>query len=137
MIALATMALRNGLRQILLADANLVTRLGGSGKVYDEAPRNADTPYIALGDVRTSDWSASDNAGCEHTLILEVWSKHNGVAECLEIAALVEHALATHPDALAGYNLVLLRHESTETSRRDRGRLSLCRMRYRALTDDL
>ena len=137
MSASSTIALRNALRNTLLNDSALASRLGGPGKVYDEAPRGAETPYLAFGGVRTRDWSTSSDNGCEHTIDLEVWTKHHGVVECLEIAALVEQALEASPPSPPGYNLVLLRHESTETSRRDRGKLTMARMRYRVLTDDL
>ncbi|MCC2098547.1 MAG: DUF3168 domain-containing protein [Hyphomicrobiales bacterium] len=133
MSAAASLALRSAVRDALLAEAALTTRLGGN-RIYDEAPGNIEPPYVTFGDVRIRDWSTSSDRGSAHTLTIEAWSKHHGLQECLEIAALIEAALETPPPA-PGLNIVLLRVESMETARRDKGRLALARMRLSALVE--
>lgn len=132
----ATIALRTALRDTLQINTTLASRLGGAGRIYDEVPRGIDPPYITLGDVRVRDRSTSTESGSEHTISLDIWSQHHGVHECLEIAALAGTALAQSTLVLPGHDLILLRLQSVETSRRDKGRLALARMRYVALTDD-
>ena len=135
MSAVAALELRMALRNALQADSALSARLGGSDRVYDEAPPHGQTPYIVLGDIRVRDWSTSSDTGAEHIVVLEIWSRHHGVHECMEIAALVETVTDSDSLSLPAQNIVLLRSETIETSRRDRGRLTVARMRLRALID--
>ena len=55
----ATAALRAAIHDALKADTALAALLGGH-KIYDEPPRNADFPYVTLGEARVSDYSAGD-----------------------------------------------------------------------------
>jgi hypothetical protein len=135
MSAAAAMELRKALRLALLDDIALSGKLGGSGRIYDEAPPQASVPYIVLGDIRVRDWSTATDTGSEHIIVLEIWSGHHGVHDCMEIAALVEAVLDAATIGLPGHNLVLLRSDSIETGRRDRGRLTMARLRLRALID--
>ncbi|MGE3246409.1 MAG: DUF3168 domain-containing protein [Beijerinckiaceae bacterium] len=135
MIASATLALRKAVREVLIADQGLAARLGGA-RIYDEAPAQVEPPYVAFADVRTRDWSSASGSGAEHFLALEIWSKHRGVLECLEIAGLIEGVLDDAPLQVEGRHLVLIQLQSTETIRRDKGRLALARVTFRALTEE-
>ena len=73
----STAALRAAIHDALTADAGLAAILGGA-KIYDEPPRNADFPYVTLGEVRISDYSAGDDALEEHQLTLHAWSRQGG-----------------------------------------------------------
>ena len=130
MSAAASLALRQASREALLADNALVTRLGGS-RVFGEAPLKGEYPYVAFADETVRDWSTSSDTGSVHTFHIEVWSRHHGLHECLEIAALVE-AVLEQAVSVPGFNLVQLHVETIEIGRRDRGRLALARMRLLA-----
>jgi hypothetical protein len=133
MSAEASLAVRHAIRGALLADATLIARLGGS-RIFDEVPEKIGHPYVVFGDERVRDWSTSSDTGSAHTLNVEIWSRHRGLHECLEIAALVE-AVLEQALPVPGFNLVQLRVETIETSRRDRGRLALARLRVLAVVD--
>ena len=53
----ASVALRAAVHDALIADAGLVSVLGGP-RVYDEAPRGAVFPYVTLGESRIANFSA-------------------------------------------------------------------------------
>ena len=133
MMAAADLALRTAVVAALRADPALAGLLGGE-HVYDEAPPQVQPPYVAMGETQVRDWASADCFGAEHFLTLDIWSRHHGVSECLNIAANCGAVLNDAPLALAGYALVILRQRELTTARRDRGRLALARLTFRALT---
>lgn len=110
------LALRSALRQAFLADATLVSLLGGP-RFYDEAPRGLVPPYIVFGDSSARDWSSGDRPGLRHTLSLVAWSGQGGDSEVLAIAARLAETIEGTVPAPEGHVLVLLRILSQETSR--------------------
>ena len=135
MSAPAAIILWKTMRDALLSDNALAAKCGPD-RIFDEAPGAVDPPYIALADVRSRDWSTASDAGTEITLALEIWSKHHGLYECLEIAALAEtviNGIASIPDN----NLVLLQFQRLDSGRRERGTRAFARLTYRALVDSI
>lgn len=128
-------ALRKALRSALLAHSALVARLGGP-RCYDEAPQGAQPPYITLGDVRSRDWSTASDDGAEHVVALDIWSRHHGVEEALDIAELTSQALAAMP-AMTGHRLVSMRLQSSETRRENKGQIARTRLQFRAVTETI
>lgn len=81
----ASLALRAAFRQRLAADAVLAALLGGQ-KIYDEPPRGAVPPYVALGDAVARDVSGDSAPAEEHELAVEIWSAEGGLSQALKAA---------------------------------------------------
>ena len=136
MSASPIIALRKAIRTTLLADASLSAALGGP-HIYDEAPREAQPPYIAYGDSQTRDWSTVSDRGIEQFLVIEVWSIQRGLREALDIAARVIALADDQALTLEGHHLVNLRLVSMETKREANGRFVRASVRLRAVTEAL
>ena len=105
----AAAALRAAVHAALNADGALVALLGGE-KVYDEPPKGAAFPYVTLGEARTLNFSAGDEAGEEHQLTLHGWSRQGGHREAhlvagallgaAVVAALVQRDVIAWPPSL-------------------------------------
>jgi len=128
--------LRKAMRARLAADAPLVAALGGA-KIYDEAPRGADPPYILFADTRLRDWSTAEARGAEQFITLSVVSVQRGAAEALAIGERIVALLDEAPLLLDGHHLVDLRHQGSETRREQNGRFARVDLRFRATTEVL
>jgi hypothetical protein len=84
------------------------------GRVYDEAPQNALTPYVSLGDCQV----LPDKAGCiDGSLcypIIDVWSTYQGYAEAKQIAAAILAKLDVQPENLTvvGFSVTVFQIEN-------------------------
>ena len=127
-------ALKAGLRGLLVADAALSALLGGP-KVHDEVPRGAATPYIAFGDASCRDNGTVSDAGHVTELQLVVWSRQGGTHEALTIAdraaGLIEDAAPT----LSGHRLVNARVTATDVRRQPEKGLTRVALRLRLVTE--
>lgn len=54
----AARALQEAVFAALVADAGLESMIGGA-KVFDGAPRNAEAPYVHIGEFSARDWSTA------------------------------------------------------------------------------
>ncbi len=127
-------ALQRAVHAALIGDADL-TRLLGGGHVYDHIPRGSRYPYVTIAQTSERDWSTGDEDGHEHTLTFHVWSDAAGGKQVQAIAAAIRARLHDQTLALAGYRLVNLRHELSETRREADGELMRGLMRFRAVTE--
>ncbi len=132
----SVIALRRALISFLRTRPAVLGALGGE-KIYDEAPRGVEPPYLLLGDVQMRDWSATLSRGAEHFLTLNVLSSAHGVREALDIAQLLIDALDEVPLSLQGHALIDLRFLALETKRTQDGRFARASLRFRATTEDL
>lgn len=130
----ASAALRAAIHDALIADAALVSMLGGP-KVYDEPPRMAAFPYVALGEARIADFSAGSEPGEEHQLTLHAWSRQGGHKEAHLIAGALLQALDDAPLALADHHLVNFRFSVADVRREADGRTYHALVRFRAVTE--
>ncbi|WP_159730173.1 DUF3168 domain-containing protein [Methylosinus sp. Ce-a6] len=128
------LALRRAMRARLAADASLLSALGGA-KIYDEAPRGAESPYVLFADTRWRDWSTPESKGSEQSITLSVVSIQRGAAEALAIGETILALLDEAPLALDGHRLVDLRHQASETRREQNGRFARLDLRFRATTE--
>ncbi len=128
----AAEALQEAVFATLAGDATLATLLGGA-RIYDGAPRNAEAPYVHLGEVTARDWSTATEAGTEVTFAVVAWSREPGRKEALAIADRVVALLHDAALTLSGHRLVNLRHLTTETAREEKpqGRRAVARFRAR------
>jgi hypothetical protein len=80
-----------------------------AGRVYDEAPQNALTPYVSLGDCQV----LPDKSGCIDGSIcypiIDVWSTYKGYSEAKTIAAAILAKLDDQPEnlSLAGFSVTV------------------------------
>jgi hypothetical protein len=127
------LALQKAVYAALTADAGVGAAIGD--RIFDAAPRNAAFPYATFGDTRVGDWSTGTEEGAEHRLVLHVWSRALGKAECW--AALEAIRMALHDAALDldGHVLVNLRFEAADVGQDRDGITWHGAARLRAVTE--
>jgi len=130
----AAVALRAAIYDALVADTSLTTLLGGA-KVYDEVPRAAAFPYVTLGEAQITDWSTATDAGEEHQLTLNAWSRQGGHREAHEIAGALLQALDGAALTLTDHRLINLRFGTADIRREADGRTYRALVRFRAVTE--
>jgi hypothetical protein len=130
------LALRKAARARLIADAALGAALGGP-KIFDEAPRAAEPPYVLFADAQMRDWSALSSRGAEQFLNLTVVSPQRGLGEGLAIAQQIIDLLDEAGLSLAGHALIDLRFVSLDARRDPNGRLARVLILFRATTEYL
>ena len=130
----ASAALRAAIHDALVADAALVSVLGGP-KIYDEPPRAAVFPYVTLGETRIAEFSSGSEPGEEHQLTLHAWSRQGGTREAHLIAGQLLQALDDAPLALADHTLVNFRFALADIRREADGRTYHALVRFRAVTE--
>jgi hypothetical protein len=130
------LALQTGLRAALLADSSLLTALGGE-QVFDDVPREAQFPYITIGDIDTRDWSTQTSRGHEHTVTVHLWSRYRGRKQVQELIAEVDRILDGASPPLSGYRLVNLSTVFWTAQREPDGEVYRGTMRLRAVTEPL
>ena len=128
------LALQTGLRAALLADADLVTALGGQ-LVFDDVPREAPFPYITIGEIETRDWSTQTSRGNEHTVTVHVWSRYRGRKQVQELIGEVDRILDGTDPPLTGHRLVNLSTVFWTALREPDGEVYRGTVRLRAVTE--
>ena len=93
------------------------------------------SPMPTIGRATTSDWSTGSEAGSEHRLTLDIWSRAHGKSECHAIADAIRAVLHDAALTLDGHALVNLRFESADIARDPDGITFHGRMRFRAVTE--
>lgn len=134
MSASPVVALRKAIIARLSTDAALLAALSGA-KIYDEAPRAIEPPYLLFADTQMRDWSTPESQGAEQFSTLSVISTQRGSREALDIAQRVVELLNEASLAVEGHHLVDLRHLALETRREHNGRLARVNLRFRATTE--
>jgi hypothetical protein len=109
----AAAELQKGLFAALAADAALLVQLGGPN-VFDHPPDHAPFPCITFGRTSVYDWSTATEAGSEHFVTLNVWSKATGRKEALAVIDAVQACLLSAPPLLESHHLVNLTLENVE-----------------------
>jgi len=127
------LALQQAVVAALIADAAVGALIGD--RIYDAPPRDAVFPYATVGDTRVADLSTATEAGAEHRLTLNVWSRERGKRQCYEILEAIEAALHDAPLALDDHALVNLRFEFAEVGRERDGITYRGQARFRAVTE--
>ena len=130
----SSVSLRAAIRGALVADAPLVSLLGGE-RIYDEPPRDAALPYVTLGEDVVSDGSTATEAGDEHALTLHVWSRQGGHREAQLIAGALLESLSEATHAPEGHRVANLRFIAADVRREAEGRTYHGIVRLRALTE--
>lgn len=107
------------------------------GRVYDEAPQNAQTPYVSIGDCQVLPDKAECIDGYICHPIIDVWSTYKGFAEAKTIAAAILTMLDEQPGSLsvAGFNVVVLEIENYMPLRDPDGITRRVSLTFRALVN--
>ena len=132
----AVAALRKAIRVALTADAILVGKLG-EPRIYDEALRGGQPPYITFGDATMRDWSTGSDVGSEQFAVINVWSTQRGLREALDLSGDVQRILHDASFTLDGHRLVDIRFISGESRRESSGRFAKVSLRFRAVTEQI
>ena len=130
----AALALRAAVHARLMADAELGALLGGA-KVFDEVPGSAREPYIVLSGIESRANGTASEAGEEHRLVLDIWSRQGGLAESLTTAARIVGLLDDAALTLDGHHLANLRWIATDARRAPDGLHRYASLRFRAVTE--
>jgi len=130
------LALRRAIVAHLGADSALVALLAGA-KIYDEAPRGVEPPYVLFAELQIRDWSTTESRGAEQLLTLAIVSTQRGTRDSLDLAQRVIDLLDEAPLILDGHALIDLRFQTLETRREQNGRFARANLRFRATTEYL
>lgn len=126
--------LQQAVHATLVADPTLLALLGGA-RIYDDVPRGAAFPYVALAAFTARDWATGTEPGTEITFTVHAWSRGAGHKGPHLIADAVRTALHDQSLALAAHCLVNLRHETSETRRERDGDTYRVIARFRAVLE--
>ncbi|SCX96946.1 DUF3168 domain-containing protein [Microvirga guangxiensis] len=129
------LALRRAIMDASSVDAELASLMGGSVRLYDEPPRNAEPVYALFGDVEAKDWSTDTDRGHEQVLSLVVWSERGSARSGLAAAERFAMLLDDVPLALDGHRLVNLRVTAIASHRDKDTQLSRVTLHLRAVTE--
>lgn len=105
-----------------------------SGRIWDQAPEDADLPHLIIGrcDSRPV---AADGCGVEQSLTLTGVSRFAGTQEAKAVAAAVRACLHERRLEADGVRTVSLRVTASEVFRAGDGRRTWAVMRLRAVTE--
>lgn len=132
----ASWGLQKGIYETL-KDNPAITGLLGGPNIYDDAPQNANYPYLTFGESIARDWSTGSDDGLEHILTLHVWSRAGGKKETHEIIEAIRQVLKNGAVPVDEHHLVNLRHEFSEARQDPDGETYHGIVRYRAVTEPL
>lgn len=132
----ASWGLQKGIYETL-KDNPAITGLLGGPNIYDDAPQNANYPYLTFGESIARDWSTGSDDGLEHILTLHVWSRAGGKKETHEIIEAIRQVLKNGSVPVDEHHLVNLRHEFSEARQDPDGETYHGIVRYRAVTEPL
>ncbi|WP_243367578.1 DUF3168 domain-containing protein [Microvirga solisilvae] len=129
------LALRRAILDAASVDAELVSLMSGSLRLYDEPPRNAEPVYALFGDVTAQDWSTDTDRGHEQDLTLVVWSERGSTRTGLAVAERFAALLDDAPLVLDGHRLVNVRVTEIASARDKDTQLSRVTLHLRAVTE--
>jgi hypothetical protein len=134
MMSSSGLALQRAIFQKLASDPGMVAALGGP-RIYDDVPARAEFPFLTFGQATERDWSTGTDAGHEHLITLDVWSRGRGRKEAETALAAAREALHDQALTLVGHRLINLRHEQSEMRRDSDGETFHGTARFRAVTE--
>lgn len=106
-----------------------------SARVYDSVPTAPVFPYISLGDCQVLPDKAECIDGAELFLQIDVWSRAVGFPESKQIAKAIVVKLDDQPLTVAGHDVVIFEHQSTQYLRDPDGLSRHAALSFRALVN--
>jgi 5-carboxymethyl-2-hydroxymuconate isomerase len=132
----AALALQQAMRDALLADAALLTLLGGA-HIFDEVPRGEPTLQVNFAGIETRDWSVMDQKAHEHFVTLEVSTQQRSRAQAQAICDRLEAVLDNASLVLTSHRLINLRTVFWSVARMKNEKNFGATLRFRAATEPL
>jgi len=132
----AAWALQRAVYQTLSADENIKDIVDDPPRIFDTVPRGAAFPYIVIGDDKEKDFSTATERGSEHLITVHIWSRAPGLKQSRAAANAVIGALDGAALAIAGFTLVALRWQATDTTRESDGETIHAELRFRAVLEE-
>jgi hypothetical protein len=126
--------LQMAVKQLLISDAKLMTRISG---VYDAIKDPDDPndpikfPYVTIGDVTSIPNRTFDRFGEECTITLHIWSRYNGFKEAATILDDLNRILADQVFSVSGWEVEGCYYDFSETLRDPDGITRHIPVRYR------
>jgi hypothetical protein len=136
MSASPIVSLRKAIRARLIGDAAFVSALG-EPRIYEEAPRGVNPPYVLFADAQMRDWSGTLSRGAEQFFTLAVVTTQRGLGAALGVAQQIVTLLDEASLPLEHHDLVDLRFVSLDTRRDQSGRFARVSLLFRATTEYL
>ena len=102
-------------------------------RVYDSVPTAPTFPYITLGDCQVLPDKAGCIDGAELFMQIDVWSRTVGFTEAKQIAKSVVTKLDDKPLTVAGQDVIVFEHQSTQYLRDPDGLTRHAAMTFRSL----
>jgi Protein of unknown function (DUF3168) len=130
------LSLQTAMRNALLADAALLTLLGGA-HVFDEVPRGEQPLHVAFAGIETRDWSVHDQKAHEVFVSLDVSTNERGRTQAYAICERIETVLDNATLVLSGHRLINLRVVFWSVARAKNDKTIGATMRFRAATEPL
>lgn len=127
MSGVAAIAVQDAIRTTLLASGAVTSLLASNASVYDEAPQNAELPYISLDDTTEVAWNqlGSGAYGANVTAMLHIFDHSlRGFAKAEAIAGACVNALRSPSGStltISGYTCHACMYESTDRIVEDAG----------------
>lgn len=119
----------------LAAHAGVTSTLGGSGRVYDNAPAGAAAPYVVIGEETATDYSGSLVDGMEHTITVHAFTEGQSRLGCLQIQKQIRACLHEAALTLSAGTCANIRQEMRQTMRDPDGVSWHGVQRFRAVTN--
>lgn len=121
--------MKKAVRNALLSHSSISGIVSG---VYDAVPDKTDYPFISISMVDESDWSSVARNGMRVEFKLNVYTRHNGTKQCLELAEYIYAALHHESLSLDVDELVSMRFMESSTRILDDGRTEFMQLDYHA-----
>ncbi|ADL00573.1 DUF3168 domain-containing protein [Brevundimonas subvibrioides] len=129
-------ALQQALIAHLRADSAIRALLGEPARVWDQAPRDVDWPWLAVGRSESRP-VAADGCGVEHTLSLRCASLFSGTEEARAVLAAVRAALHEATLEADGVRTVSIRAIYADVFRSNDQKRIWGVVRVRAVTEEI
>jgi len=129
----ASWALQQAVHAALATSGEVQDAVGE--RIFDHVPRDAAFPYVVVGDDAVRDAGTATEAGSEHLIAIQVWSRAKGLKECKAAAETVRLALDQAELDIGGYALIGLRHTATDFAREPDGETLRASVTFRAVLE--
>jgi hypothetical protein len=83
--------------------------------VYDAVPQVEIFPYVTIGEDSINEWDTFDNVGANASITVHTWSRARGRKETKQIQGLIYDALHRQEFSSAGYDVVAVDFEASQS----------------------
>lgn len=105
--------------------------LSAIAAVLDEVPEDAPYPHVTFGELIEELDDTHDNQGLDVSLVMHIWSKYPGYAECARILAHLDRLLDRAAFDVEGFAVSSLHREHHRMMRDPDPQIRHCPVRFR------